>query len=255
MPVHDWSQVEAGIYHDFHVSWIPEIRKALNNGLLPEGFYVMAEQHAGHAIADVLTLQRHITVPETTSHQDVPGTGGTALAEAPPRVRKRKIIRPEYVSLRRSLALRHVSGHRLVALIEILSPGNKDRKQAVEEFVTKAWSALRAGIHMLIIDLFPPGRHDPDGINGVIARELERSDELECPPAEEPFTLASYLAGPPVEVFTEHIATGGLLPEMPLFISPDRYVNVPLEATYQRAFDGFPDFLREVLEGKRSTPP
>ena len=36
MPVHDWTRVEAGIFHDFHVAWLPEIRKALNGGLLPE---------------------------------------------------------------------------------------------------------------------------------------------------------------------------------------------------------------------------
>jgi hypothetical protein len=26
MPVHDWTRVEAGIFHAFHVAWIPEIQ-------------------------------------------------------------------------------------------------------------------------------------------------------------------------------------------------------------------------------------
>ena len=56
MPVHDWTRVEAGIFHAFHVAWIPELQKTLNGGLLPEGYYALAEQHAGRAIADVLTL-------------------------------------------------------------------------------------------------------------------------------------------------------------------------------------------------------
>jgi hypothetical protein len=56
MPINDWTRVEAGIVHDFHVSWLPEIRKALNEGVLPEGFYALAEQHVGCSIADVLTL-------------------------------------------------------------------------------------------------------------------------------------------------------------------------------------------------------
>ena len=56
MPVHDWTRVEAGIFHAFHVAWVPEIQKALNDGLLPEGYYALAEQHAGRAIADILTL-------------------------------------------------------------------------------------------------------------------------------------------------------------------------------------------------------
>ena len=56
MPVHDWTKVEAGIFHSFHVGWIPEIQKALNGGLLPEGYYALIEQHAGKSIPDVLTL-------------------------------------------------------------------------------------------------------------------------------------------------------------------------------------------------------
>ena len=35
---------------------------------------------------------------------------------------------------------------------------------------------------------------------------------------------------------------------MPLFLNADRYINVPLEPTYQAAFAGEPKFWREVLE-------
>jgi hypothetical protein len=56
MPVHDWTRVEAGIFHDFHTVWIGALRTALNEGLLPQGYYALAEQHAGRSIADALTL-------------------------------------------------------------------------------------------------------------------------------------------------------------------------------------------------------
>jgi len=39
---------------------------------------------------------------------------------------------------------------------------------------------------------------------------------------------------------------------MPLFLAPDRYVDVPLEATYQAAHSGMPAFWRNVLEGGNS---
>jgi hypothetical protein len=61
-------------------------------------------------------------------------------------------------------------------------------------------------------------------------------------------TLTGYCAGPEVEVYLEHMAVGAVLPEMPLFLRPDRYVNVPLEPTYQAAYRGVPAFWREVLE-------
>ena len=38
MPVHDWTRVEAGIFHDFHNVWIGQLRNTLNEGLLPEGY-------------------------------------------------------------------------------------------------------------------------------------------------------------------------------------------------------------------------
>jgi hypothetical protein len=37
---------------------------------------------------------------------------------------------------------------------------------------------------------------------------------------------------------------------MALFLRPDRYVQVPLEPTYQAAFRGMPAFWRDVLEGR-----
>src|SRR5437016_5994167 len=78
---------------------------------------------------------------------------------------------------RRSLAIRHVSGHRLVALIEIISPANKDRTRHVEDFVAKALAALELGVHLLLVDLFPPGPFDPSGLHGALRQGLEPSNE------------------------------------------------------------------------------
>lgn len=248
MPIHDWMRVPAGIFHDFHVAWIPEIRKVLNGGLLPSGYYALAEQHAGERIADILTL--HASAPPPEPPPLPPPTGGTLLAEAPPKMRRKQTIEQELLSLQRSLAIRHVSGHRLIALLEIVSPRNKDRAQAVEEFADTAASALRAGIHVLVVDLVPPGKHDPQGMHGAIRHRLNSIfEEPYDLPAEEPLTLASYVAGLSVDAYLEHAAVGAGLPAMPLFLRPDRYVDVPLEATYQEAYRGFPAFWREVLEG------
>jgi len=48
----------------------------------------------------------------------------------------------------------------------------------------------------------------------------------------------------------EHFAIGSPLAEMPLFMRPDRHINVPLEPTYQAAYRGMPAFWRDVLEGR-----
>jgi hypothetical protein len=45
MPIHDWTRVSDGTFHDFHIAWIAEIRNVLNGGLLPPGYYyAQAEQ-------------------------------------------------------------------------------------------------------------------------------------------------------------------------------------------------------------------
>lgn len=248
MSVHDWTLVDAGIFHSFHTVWIGAMNNALNEGILPEGYYALAEQHAGRAIADILKL--HAPPAKQPSFPPSPATGGTAVAEAPPRVRRKMTIESAALAHRRTLAIRHVSGHRLVALLEIVSPANKDRPRHVEEFVDKAESALSAGVHLLLVDLFRPGPHDPEGMHGAVLTRLEDTHEPYDLPADEPLTLASYVADVPIDVYVEHLAVGAALPVMPLFLAPDRYVNVPFEDTYQAAYRGTPKFWRDVLEGR-----
>ncbi|MBV9124142.1 MAG: DUF4058 family protein [Planctomycetes bacterium] len=256
MPIHAWTRVDAGIFHALHTTWVGALQTALNEGLLTGGYYALAEHHAGRPITDVLTLHASAVPDQPLSLPlpPAPATSGVAVAEAPPQTRRKRTLEPAALVRRRALAIRHVSGHRLVALLEIVWPANKDRVRHVEEFTGKLLSALRAGVHVLLVDLFPPGPHDPKGLHGVLLRELEDSDERYDLPADEPLTLASYVADMPgVDAYTEHRAVGAALPEMPLFLNPERYVNVPLESTYQAAYRGMPAFWREVLE--RPGPP
>ena len=79
MPIHNWTRVEAGDFHDFHQCWVIAIRNALNAGLLPPGYMAMAEQITGRPIPDVVTLQ-------TREPKEGP-EGGIAVATAPPTAR------------------------------------------------------------------------------------------------------------------------------------------------------------------------
>src|SRR5947209_5168727 len=111
MPVHDWSRVGDGTFHDFHYSWVLEIKRTLKRGLLPPGYYVMAEQFGGDLGApDVLTLQK--TGPEPESE---PSLAGTATpTESPPVVHARTTIaRDPYTRVQRTLVIRHTSDDRI----------------------------------------------------------------------------------------------------------------------------------------------
>jgi len=248
MPVHDWTRVEAGMFHDFHNAWITELRNALNGGLLPSGYYALGEQHAGRFVSDILTL--HARPANGGPPPLPPGDGGLVVAEAPPKVRRQLTGTETYRQRRRTLAIRHVSGHRLIAVVEIASPANKDRLESIELFVAKTVEMLEFGVHVLLLDLLPPGVHDPRGLHAAIWNEFDEGPyDL---PSDEPLTAASYAAGTPVKAYVEHLAVGSALPEMPLFLRAERYIPVPLEATYLASYRGVPAFWRDVIEGRRT---
>jgi Protein of unknown function (DUF4058) len=242
MPIHDWGRVDAGIFHHFHHGWIEEIARALNRGLLPPEYYALAEQVAGGLIPDVLTLER----PDRSPLPSGDPSGGVAVAAVPPRVQFRcRSEQDVYAAKAKSVTIRHTSNHKVVAMVEIVSPGNKSSTQGLRDFVRKAVEFLRGGIHLLILDLFPPSPRDPIGLPKVILAELFEAEYALVP--NRPLTLASYVAGRQPEAFIEPTAVGAALIEMPLFLVPEVYVPVPLEATYQAAWDAVPAFWREVI--------
>ncbi len=245
MPIHDLSRLNAGTFHDFHNSWITELRNVMNGGLLPAGYYAQGEQWAGKINADILTL--HAGNPPSVDQ--IPSGSGVAVMEEAPPVVSYRVAASESAHVRaarRTLVIRHSSGHRVVALLEIVSPANKDRPRSVQDFVEKAIAALQQGVHLLIIDLFPPGRHDPQGVHSLIWESY--GDELNTPPQAKPVTLASYLARTLPEAYLEFAGFGDALPAMPLFLDLHSYVNVPLSETYDAAYRGVPAIWRETLE-------
>jgi hypothetical protein len=211
MPVHDWTQVDAETFQAFHTAWILRLSEALNRGLMPLAYYALAEEHGSKLGADVLRLQGSARCP----------------------------------TARRTLSIRHITGHRLIAMIEIITPSQKARAADVQEFVDKAESALACGVHLLMVDLFPPGPHDPSGLHGALWRRL--ADEPSMLPTDQPLTLASYVADQQPQAYVDHLAVGAALKAMPLLLAADRPVNVPLEETYAAAFQGMPRFWREVF--------
>jgi hypothetical protein len=240
MPIHDWTRVPAGTFHSFHQRWIQDIAAALNTGGLPPGYFAMTEVDAKGPIPDVLALKAEPPTPPD-------GPVGVALLDAPPRTRI--VTRGEntagYARRADRLAVRLAQGE-LVAVIELVSPGNKDSTRALRSFVRKAGQLLRRGVHLLVVDLFPPSVRDPRGIHKPIWDQF-KEEPFELPP-DQPLTLASYAAGSEKVACVETLGVGGVLTEMPLFLTPGRYVPCPLEVTYQQSWNVFPKALKGPLE-------
>jgi hypothetical protein len=250
MPVHDWTRVESGIFHHFHLEWVAELPRALNRRLRGTDYYALAEQLTGPFGPDVLTLQRPLNGPKPKKSVANRSNGGVALATSPPKMRYRISSPPIwYAKTKKAVVIHHASDHRVVAVLEILSPGNKTSQKMFQDFIFKAREFLRAGVHFALVDLFPPTPRDPEGIHVALWGTIDE-DPFHFDP-KKPLTCASYQGGMGYEAFVEPFAIGDKLPMLPIFLTLSEYIEVPLETTYQAAFAEVPDVWREVLEARR----
>lgn len=245
MPMHDWTLVEAGIFHAHQHEWISEISRALNRGLLPADYYALPEQVAAGFGPDVLTLQE-----QSPDANEPSGGGGTTALLTRPQTRFMVETDAEFYRRKKSaIAIRHVSGDHIVAMVEIISPGNKANRHAFKALVDKACELLEHRIHLLIVDPFPPGKRDPHGVHAAIWENVQ-DDSFQLP-ADKPLTMVAYECDLTTRAYIEPIAVGDALPDMPLFLEPHGCVMVPLEATYQTAFAVLPRRWQRVLEAPR----
>ena len=242
MPMHDWTRVRPGIYHNFHLLWVSAITNKLNAGLLPKGLIAMAEQIIGEP--DVVALQLN-----DFAFADSSGTRTAVMTEtlAQPRTTFVMPLEVERYSLKANrVVIRHSLG-RVVAVIELVSPGNKDTRHAIRSFVEKAVDLIYDCINLLVVDPFPPGPRDPQGIHKAIWGEItDQPFEL---PQDRQLTIVSYQTSPIKTAYVEPMAMGAVLPEMPLFLKGNYYINVPLESTYMETWNVLPQALRDIIIG------
>jgi hypothetical protein len=214
MPLHDWVRVDAGLFHHFHQRWIAALCDALNAGAVPPGYVALADQGVGRL--------------------------------APLRARfVMELEEDTYARRANRIRIQHRHGE-VVAVLEIVSPGNKNSRNGLRAFVRKASDLIWQGIHLLVVDLFPPSERDPQGIHQAILEEIgDRSFEL---PADKPLTVAAYRAIPTKIAYVEPVAVGDDLPPMPIFLTESDYILAPLEETYRASWAVFPADFKELLE-------
>jgi hypothetical protein len=123
----------------------------------------------------------------------------------------------------------------LVAAIEIVSPSNKDRPETREVFVGKLASLLRQDVCVSVIDIVS---NKQSNLYAELLARLGRTDPtLPTPP---PYLYAVTLRGrkpprrvPRLDAWFYPLTVGQPLPTLPLWLSPDEVVQLPLENGYQ----------------------
>ena len=137
MPLHDWSRVPAGLFHDFHQTWAIQIKLGLNAGILPKGLSALVEQRSGPRESDVLAIESL-----ARSRSDFGDDGGVATLSPPVTRFAGRTSKQIYATRANRIVVKHRLG-RTIAVIEIVSPGNKDSRAALRDFVEKVIDFLR----------------------------------------------------------------------------------------------------------------
>jgi Protein of unknown function (DUF4058) len=215
-------------WESFHVNWAGAIADTLNESLLPEGYF--AEEHAqlGPWVEiDVATF----TDPDTSG----PRTSGTATvtprAWAPPA--PAMVVPAVFPDAFEVLIFESEGGTRLVGVIELVSPGNKDRAGHRRAFAIKCASYLCRGISLIVIDIVTSRR---ENLHNEIMQALGHGPASTLP-AETTLYGVAYRPvvhdqREQIEIWPSPLEIGQQLPVLPLALNAEQCLPIDLEATY-----------------------
>jgi len=242
VPLHDWSLAPDNVFHNFHLTWLAHLAASLNRDVLPEGYLARTEEWLGPFQADVLALE--------VEGRPSPDAGRPRETRQPSPQPTATIAPPHFERRReRSVAVFSARDERRVAVIEVVSRGNKDSDRRARSFEEKLIECLSSGLHLLLVDLHPPTRPAP-GFAAGVARELRTGDVPEVPSEGRCVTSFEVRPDPEVRVYHQSLALGAPLPEAPLFLEPGASVTVELESAYEAAFAWLPGPDRALLGGE-----
>jgi hypothetical protein len=217
-------------WESFHSSWATKLADALTERWLPAGYIAEEHVHLGPSIEiDVATFAR-----EAAAASKEEGTAVAVLDSkvwSPPAADAvLPAVFPDTFEVR---ILSTDTGPKLVATIELISPGNKDRSTERRAFATKVASYLYQGISVIIVDIVTNRRAN---LHNEVLRVMEAADTFQLPPETNLYAVAYQplrrSQGDEIDVWRSSLALGAALPTLPLGLRADLVIPVDFEATY-----------------------
>jgi hypothetical protein len=236
MPLHDhfhppWS--EQNPWEGFHSAWINTMVRHLNGTLLPSRFRALPQVHLGPLVeSDVATFDQE-PLGQAAGPQAGEAANGSrgALWSPPQAVQTLEIELPaqDVFEVRIQDARR---GMRLVAAVELVSPGNKDRPENRQAFVTKCAAYLQDQVNLVIVDVVT-SRHANlhHELLTLVAPQLANADDLDlyCVAYRNRKEKKKWR----LDTWPFPLAVGALLPIAPLWLTADLSVPLDLEKSYE----------------------
>jgi hypothetical protein len=215
-------------WESFHVNWAGAIADALNESLLPEGYF--AEEHA--QLGPMVEIDVAGFADSELPAQRAGGTATAApLAWAPPA--PAMVVPAAFPDAFEVLVFDNEGGARLVAAIELVSPANKDRDAHRRAFAVKCGSYLCRGVSLIVIDIVTSRRAN---LHNEIVRILGHDDASGVPEETNLYGVAyrPVVRGEhsQIEIWPSRLEIGGALPVLPLALNAEIVLPLDLEATY-----------------------
>ena len=212
-------------WNSFHSNWATRIADQIAY-LLPDEFRVEEyAKMAGGVEIDVAAVGDEA--------RDDPELGMLASDwQPPPPAATAPAVFPDKFEV---LVFRTPGGRQLVGAIELVSPGNKDRPEEREAFVSKVAAYLQQGASVVVIDVVTTRRAN---LHNEIVRRLEMPAELagaDGTPYAAAYRPVMRDGRAEIDVWVTAFAVGDPLPTMPLRLIAEYFVPVDFEAAYTEA--------------------
>ncbi|WP_439620252.1 DUF4058 family protein [Gemmata sp.] len=221
---HSWDEV--------HGQWPGEIVRDLTT-ILPAGFRAAPKVHLGSAFeVDVGGYDLDSRDPDAVP--DPRGSPATLAALSPTLTVEAELSDQDEYEVRIYDTER---GRQLVAAIEIVSPANKDRPNTREVFVGKVASLLQQGVCVSLVDLVTVRQAN---LYAELLTLLGRNDPALAPTPPHLYAVTLRTRRLPkhrtlLDAWFYPMTLGQPLPTLPIWLTPDLRVMLPLESSYQEA--------------------
>src|SRR5579884_316878 len=221
-PRHDWES--------FHARWAVALSDMLN-GLLPPRYLAEVQIHTCRQVeADVAEFELTPTIYGQEGNGSQGGVAVQIQTWAPPAaVQTVDIVFPDDIEVQ---VFDMRESKRLVGVIELVSPDNKDRPEARRTFAAKCVAYLQRGIGLILVDIVTiRGGNLHQGV-----LELLGQAEGSVLPADTALYAAAYRPAHrgdknQLDLWPTALALGQPLPLLPLALRGAFFVPVDLEAT------------------------
>jgi hypothetical protein len=220
-------------WESFHSNWATKIADALTERWLPPNYIAEEHVHIGPSIEiDVGTFERDSS-PSAEANGGAVMKAGPKVWTPPAPDGVMPSVVPDTFEIR---VLSTDTGPKLVAAIELISPGNKDRATERRAFAVKCASYLYQGISLIIVDIVTSRRTN---LHNEILQVMEAAEVLQMP-SEVALYAVAYRplrreGKDEIEVWRSPLALHQPLPTLPLSLRADLVIPVDFEATYAEA--------------------